>query len=343
MSEIFFADAWLFWALGPLFVLWALAWWVWPHLAKRRRQAALRYSNIAPLKRLRPSKTLVLRRLVEATRLVTIALLMLAMARPQTGRSQTQVRTEGIDIVLVVDTSGSMQALDLDAQKKISERRNRLEVTKSVVEEFVEKRENDQIGLVVFGAEAFTQCPLTLDHGIVATFLDRIEIGMAGDATAIGSAIGTAVKRLKDSQAKSKVIILLTDGRSNAGSLSPLKAAEVAETFDVKIYAIGAGTRGQAPFVVDSLFGKQVVYQDVEIDEEVLTKIAERTGGAYFRAEDEQALEGIYDRIDELEKTEITMSSYMEYNEQFRRFVIPALALLLFEILLLGTRLRKLP
>ncbi|MCP4656920.1 MAG: VWA domain-containing protein, partial [bacterium] len=160
---------------------------------------------------------------------------------------------------------------------------------------------------------------------------------------AIGSAIGTAVKRLRESEAESKVMILLTDGRSNAGSLSPRKASEVAETFGIKIYTIGAGTRGQAPFVVDTIFGRQIVYQDVEIDEDTLREIATRTGGTYYRAEDAKALEEIYSQIDELEKTEITMSSYMEYNEQFRWFVIPALGLLLLEVVLLGTRFRKLP
>jgi Ca-activated chloride channel family protein len=182
-----------------------------------------------------------------------------------------------------------------------------------------------------------------LDHGIVATFLDGIEIGMAGDATAIGSALGTAVKRLRDSQAESKVIILLTDGRNNAGSISPEKAAEIAETFGIKVYTIGAGTRGKAPFVVDSLFGKQVVYESVEIDEDTLRAIAERTGGLYFRAEDTHALESIYEEIDEMETTEIETDSYMEYNEQFRRFLIPALALIVLEIVLLGSRFRKLP
>lgn len=344
MSELFFAHSWMFWVLLPFFAVWAVLFFVVPwYLHRKRRAAAVQYSNIRTLVRLRPSRTLVLRRLFVGLRLVTVALLMIAMARPQTGRTQTQVRTEGIDIVLVVDTSGSMQALDLDGGRRISNRRNRLEVTKAVVDDFVKKRENDQIGLVVFGAEAFTQCPLTLDHGIVATFLDQIEIGMAGDATAIGSAIGTAVKRLKDSAAKSRVIILLTDGRSNAGPLSPRKAAEVAEAFGVKIYTIGAGTRGKAPFIVDSLFGKEVIYQDVEIDEKTLKEIAERTGGAYFRAEDEKALGQIYEQIDELEKTEITMSSYMEYSEKFRWFVIPALGLLLLEVILLGTRFRKLP
>lgn len=344
MTELYLADQWLLWILVPLFMLWVGAWWVLPWLAGRRgRRAAVKYSSVDTLKRLKPSRRIVLRRFVEGLRILTIGLLILAMARPQTGRKQTQVRTEGIDIVLVLDTSGSMQALDLDADRPINRRRNRLQVAKEVVDEFVQGRSNDQIGLVVFGNEAFTQCPLTLDHGIVATFMEGVEIGMAGDATAIGSALGTAVKRLRDSQAESKVIILLTDGRNNAGALSPRKAAEIAQTFGVKVYAIGAGTRGRAPFVVDSLFGKQVVYESVEIDEETLRDIAEQTGGQYFRAEDTSALKSIYQEIDEMEKTEIKTSSYMEYNEQFRRFLMPALALLLLEVVLLGTRFRKLP
>lgn len=344
MKDLVLADAWLLWVLIPLFVAWAALWWIRPWLDKKRKQRrAVRYSSIRTLERLRPSRTVVLRRFVEAFRLLTVALLILAMARPQTGRKHTEVRTEGIDIVLVLDTSGSMQALDLDADRPIDRRRNRLEVATTVVEEFVQGRRNDQIGLVVFGSEAFTQCPLTLDHGILSTFLEQVEIGMAGDATAIGSALGTAVKRLRSSEAESKVVILLTDGRSNAGSLSPQKAAEIAETFGIKVYTIGAGTRGKAPFVVDSFFGKQVVYESVEIDEESLRQMAERTGGAYYRAEDKEALKAIYDEIDQLEKTEVTTSTYMEYNERFRIFVFPAMLLLLLEVLLLETRFRKLP
>lgn len=341
-SSLVFSDLHLLWALAPLYLAW-LGLWLLPRWLARRRTAALRFSSLRHLGRLRPSRSLVLRRLVEGLRLVTVALLLLAMARPQTGRQHTQVRAVGIDIVLVLDASGSMQALDLDADRPIGKRRNRLEVARSVVEEFVKKRENDQIGLVVFGAEAFTQCPLTLDHGILATFLDRLEIGMAGDATAIGSALGVAVKRLRQSEAESKVIILLTDGRNNAGALSPKKAAEIARTFGVKVYAIGVGSPGRAPFLVDSIFGRQVVYQDVDLDEAGLEEIAALTGGAYYRAQDSGALAAIYGEIDQLEKTEILTHSYMEYNERFGRFVLPAVALLLAELVLLGTRFRKLP
>ena len=340
MSELHFADLDLLWLLLPLYLAWLGGWWL---LARRRATAAVRFSTTSTLERLRPSRTLVMRRLVQGLRLLAVALLILGMARPQTGRRQTQVHTEGIDIILVMDTSGSMQALDLDADRAVNRRRNRLEVSKSVVERFVQKRQNDQIGMVVFGNEAFTQCPLTLDHGVVAAFLERLEIGMAGDGTAIGSALGTAVKRLQDSEAESKVIILLTDGRNNAGALSPRKAAEIAETLGTRVYAIGVGTRGKAPFIVDSLFGKQVRYEDVEIDEEMLRELATRTGGAYFRAEDRDALNEIYDQIDQLETSEITTESYMEYDERYRGLVLPALALLLLETVLLGTRFRKLP
>jgi Ca-activated chloride channel family protein len=359
---------WL-WLLVPLLALWAATRWLllpwWRRQLRQRRHrrhgdearprggsvgggedgtaAAVRFSTFRQLGRVRSPWTLRARRWVPLLRLLTLALLVLALARPQTGSKLTETSTEGVDIMLVIDTSGSMQALDLDPDPPLAKRRNRLQVVRQVVEDFIDQRDNDQIGLVVFGAEAFTQCPLTLDHSVVASFLDRLEIGMAGDATAIGSALGTAVKRLRDSPAKSKVVVLLTDGRSNAGSLPPLKAAEVAATFGVKVYTVGAGTRGQAPFLVDTLLGKQVVYENVEIDEETLQQIAATTGGSYFRAEDREALRKVYERIDRLERTEITQQSYMEYEERFGMLVLPAVALLLLEVLLLGTRFRKVP
>lgn len=350
-EQLVFADARWLWVLLPLYVTWALLWWLRPRLrriaAKRDSggdTAALAYSSLGHARRTPRSGTLTARRLVLALRLLVVALVLLAVMRPQTGRALTEVSTEGIDIVLVIDTSGSMRALDLDAhERSLSRRRDRLEVAKGVVETFIAARPNDRVGLVVFGEEAFTQCPLTLDHGVAATFLEQLEIGMAGDATAIGSAVGVAAKRLKDSDAESKVAILLTDGRSNAGSLSPLRAAEAAAALGVRLYAIGVGTRGQAPFVVETGFGPRVVYQDVEIDEETLRRMADATGGAYYRAEDEAGLEQIYERIDELEKTEISQESYMEYEERFAWLVAPAVFLLLLEVVLLDTRLRKLP
>lgn len=337
---LFFHDLWMLWFLAPIYLIW-VGLFLW--LPARFGSSAVRFSSLAQLQRLRPSTTVWVRRLLEGLRLITVALLLVAMVRPQTGRTLTEINAEGIDIVLVLDTSGSMQALDLDSDREISKRRNRLEVAKAVVESFIAGRDNDQIGLVVFGTEAFTQCPLTLDHGILATFLERVEIGMAGEGTAIGSAVGVAAKRLRDSEAKSKVIILLTDGLNNAGSLAPTTATEVAKTYGIKIYTIGAGAKGEAPFLVQTRLGPQVMYQDVEIDEETLTKMASATGGAYYRAEDEEALAGIYSQIDQLEKSEIQMESYLEYNEQYRWFVLPALGLLMAEVGLLGTRFRKLP
>jgi Ca-activated chloride channel family protein len=343
---VFFDDGWLLWILVPLWVAWAILWAALPALRRRfgeRGDGAVRFSSIKNLKRLRTSSRIPLRRMVQGLRLVTVLLVVIAMARPQTGRTHTKVHTEGIDIVLALDTSGSMQALDLDGGLRIAKRRNRLQVVKDVVAKFIEKRETDQIGMVVFGEEAFTQCPLTLDHGIVATFLDRVSIGMAGDRTAVGDALGTAVKRLTKSKAKSKVVILLTDGRNNAGSLTPRKAAEVAAAYDVKVYTIGAGTRGPAPFLQEGIFGTRVVHQEVSIDEATLEAIADITGGAYFRAEDSVGLSKIYDQIDQMEKTEIEMEQYMEYNERFAWLVIPAIFLLLLEVLLLGTVFRKIP
>ncbi len=342
LSELSFGEPRLLWVLVPLFLAWAAAWWLLPRRAARR-DATLHYSSLARLARQAPAWTVRLRPLFQGLRLATVALLVLAMARPQAERRETQVTTHGIDILLVLDTSGSMQALDLDADRPLGARRNRLVVAKSVVESFIGKRENDPVGLVVFGAEAFTQCPLTLDHGVVLQLLERVEIGMAGDSTAIGSALATAVKRLKASPAKSKVIILLTDGRNNAGTVAPLTAARIAQTYGIKLYTIAAGTRGKAPFLIDTLLGKQVVYDDVEIDEPMLTEMAKLTGGAYFRAEDGTALAAIYDQIDQLEKTEIVTRSHVERLDRYTWFVVPALALLVLEIVALGTRFRKLP
>jgi Ca-activated chloride channel family protein len=218
-----------------------------------------------------------------------------------------------------------------------------LEVVKDVVGEFITKREHDRIGMVVFGDEAFTQCPLTLDHNVLQSFLDKLKIGIAGDSTAIGSAIGIAVKRLKDLKSKSKVIILLTDGRSNAGQLLPIQAAEVAKAFHIKIYTVGVGTRGKAPFLVDSLFGKQYIYQNVEIDEKSLKTIAEMTGAKYFRATDLETLENIYEQIDQLETTEVKTIDHSEYRELFPFFLVPGMLLFLTEVLLTNTRLRRIP
>jgi Ca-activated chloride channel family protein len=347
LGRISFADLWLAWFLLPVFALWVAALLALPRIRRsrgRRERAALRFPSVALVGEAVGGPAVFLRRAARSLRWFVVALLLVAMFRPQTGRTSTEVNTEGIDIVLVMDTSGSMQALDLDAaERSIPRRRNRLQVAVGVVEKFVATRTNDQIGLVVFGEHAFTQSPLTLDHRLLDTFLDRLEIGMAGDATAIGDAVGIAVKRLDQSEAESKVIVLLTDGRSNAGRLAPVTAAETAAAFGIKLYAIGAGSKGQAPFLVDTGFGRRLVYESVDIDDETLQRMAEVTGGRYFRAEDEEALGEIYAEIDRLEKTEITMESFTEYDDRYEWLVVPALALLLLEVGLLGSRLRALP
>lgn len=335
------ADPWVLAILGPLWLLWVAAWWALPAWRRRTGRArALRYPSLQWLAGAREARGPRVRRLVRSSRLLAVALLVLAMARPQEGRRLTQVSSEAVDIVLVIDASGSMQALDLDADRPIDRRRDRLEVAKDVVARFVEARPDDQVGLVVFGEEAFTQCPLTLDHDVVRAFLERVEIGVAGDSTAVGSALGVAVKRLRDSPARSKVVVLLTDGRSNAGMLSPRKAAEIAATMGVKVYTVGVGSRGRAPVVTP---GGRVVYAQFEIDEDSLREIADLTGGLFFRAEDAAGLDEVYRRIDQLEKTAVTATSVMEYDERYPWLVIPALALLLAEGALLATRYRRLP
>ncbi|MGA1867814.1 MAG: vWA domain-containing protein [bacterium] len=301
----------------------------------------IKFSSIHNLKKLKTSRSLYFRHLLIGMRSLCIALLIIALARPQSGNKTTEYISEGVDIMLCLDTSGSMQALDF---KLKGERVDRLAVVKNVVEEFIKGRKSDRIGMVVFGEEAFTQCPLTLDYGVLVTFLQQVKIGMAGDATAIGSALGTAVKRLKDLEAKSRIVILLTDGRSNAGRISPAAAAQIAKKFDVKVYTIGVGTEGEAPFLVEHpLFGKHYVYQRVDLDEDTMKEIATITGGMYFRAMDTKALENIYEKIDKMEKTEVKVKEYMEYNELFWWFVISALLLLFGEIILSQTRFRKIP
>ena len=328
-----FADPWLllFLLLVPLLVLYEL---------KKRGSSRIRFSSLEALREVKPSKALAWRRGLPVMRCLAMSLLILALARPQAGNRTTEVLTEGVDIMLCLDTSGSMNALDFTLDSK---RVNRLQAVKKVVEEFIRGRQNDRIGMVVFAEEAFTQCPLTLDYGVLQSFLEKLEIGMAGDRTAIGSALATCVKRLKDLKSKSKIIILLTDGRNNTGSITPATAADIAKTCGIRVYTIGAGTEGEAPFLVDSPFGKRYVYQRVDLDEETLQEIAQKTGGAYFRATNTEALKKIYQQIDKMEKTEARIKEYMEYEELFAWFLIPGLCLVLLEILLANTRLRKIP
>lgn len=307
---------------------------------RRDYQSTVHFPSLATLKTLRPSKIDLYAGLPVIIRFLTIALLIIALARPQEGHKSTEILSVGVDIMLALDTSGSMRALDFIKEEK---RITRLTVVKGVVSNFIENRPTDRIGMVVFGEQAYTQCPLTLDQGILQSFLSKLEIGMAGDSTAIGSAIGIAVKRLKDLDSASKVIILLTDGRNNAGTLAPLQAAQTAKTFGIKIHTIGVGTEGKAPFLVNSIFGQRYVYQEVDIDETTLTEISKITGGQYFRATDLESLKNIYDQIDEMEKSEVKVIDHSEYKELFHIFLVPGLMLLLLEIILSNTLLRRIP
>ncbi len=309
-------------------------------LLRGRKKAVFHYSSIARLKSILPAGTQLLASVPLVLRLLAIALLIVALARPQEGRKSTEILSAGVDIMLAIDTSVSMQAMDF---MKDGERIDRLQVVKDVVAEFIANRPYDRLGMVVFGEEAFTQCPLTLDHDILLAFLRDMKIGQAGNATAIGSAIGISVKRLKDLQAKSRVIILLTDGRNTAGNITPAQAASIAKQFGVKIHTIGVGTDGKAPFLVDSLFGKRYVYQDVEMDEKTLKDIADMTGGQYFRATDLDTLKKVYQQIDQLETSEVKTLDHSEYKELFPYFLVTGLSFFLLEILLTNTRLRRVP
>ncbi|MCX5895929.1 MAG: VWA domain-containing protein [Proteobacteria bacterium] len=328
-----FAEPWLLIALVIVPLMMLYEW-------KRAGSSRIRFSSLELFKGLKHSRSLFWRKVLPVMRCLVMCLFIMALARPQSGTRTTEIITEGVDIMLCLDTSGSMNALDFTLNNK---RVNRLQVVKKVVNEFIHGRQNDRMGMVVFAEEAFTQCPLTLDYGVLLSFLDSLEIGMAGDSTAIGSAIATCVKRLKDLKSKSKTIILLTDGRNNTGTISPATAADIAKTCNIKVYTIGVGTEGEAPFLVDSLFGKRYVYQKVDLDEETLQEIAQKTGGTYFRATNTEALKTIYQQIDKMEKTEARVKEYMEYEELFAYFLIPGLCLLLAEIVLGNTKLRKIP
>lgn len=274
-------------------------------------------------------------------RALVLGLLIIALARPQSPLEGSKIETEGIDIVLAIDVSTSMLAQDFTLGGKHVDR---LQAVLDVVKGFIKGRNNDRIGIVVFGSKAYTISPLTLDYGWLLQNLERVKIGMVEDGTAIGSGITIALNRLKDTKAKGKVIILLTDGRNNSGKVSPLTAAEAAKALRTKIYTIGAGTKGLARYPVKDLFG-ETVYQPVkiDIDEDTLQKIADITSGKYFRATDTESLRKIYAEIDKLEKTIIEEKGYLEHKELYVYFVWAALLLLISEFILRNTILRKLP
>jgi len=308
----------------------------WYFKRQRGKGATLRFSHLGFVKEVhRPSATRA-RHILFVLRMFVLSLLVLAFARPQSGIRGEEVITQGIDIVLAADISSSMLAEDIKP--------NRVGAAKQVAAEFIKGRKNDRIGMVVFSGEAYTQCPLTLDYGILLSFLDEIRVGMIEDGTAIGMGLATAVNRLRMSEAKSKVIILLTDGRNNRGEIDPVTAAQAAQAFDIKIYTVGAGTRGTALYPVnDPFFGKRYVPIRVDIDEDTLMKIADMTGAKYFRATDRKRLGAVYREIDEMEKTKIKVKEYTRYSELFYYLVGIGMVLFLGEIGLAHTRFRKIP
>lgn len=305
------------------------------------RRGSLRFSSIGSLHAIRPTWANRGREGLLFLRCIVVLLIAIGLARPQKEVEGSKLVGEGIDIVLVIDVSTSMRAEDFQLA---GVRYNRLHVVKEVVKDFIVGRSNDRIGIVVFAGRPYTLCPLTFDYDWLIQNLDRARIGMLEDGTAIGTAIGTGVNRLRESSADSKVIVLLTDGRNNMGRISPETAANLAKTLGVKIYTIGAGTKGMAPFPVRGRFGHET-YQPVkiEIDDESLTRIAQETGGRYFRATDADNLLQVYDEIDEMEKTEIETPQYLEHKEFYPFFLIPAFICFLTEIGLANTRLRRLP
>jgi Ca-activated chloride channel family protein len=335
--DLFFVHipGWVILLAGGLIVLLL----IWHYLRRMPRQSAtVRYSDLSLVRKGKKTLRQRLRPALFALRVLAVSVLFVALARPQSGEEQRDIETEGIDIMLVLDVSSSMKAEDFKPH-------NRLFVAKEEIGKFIDRRTNDRIGLTVFAKSSFTQCPLTLDYGVLKSFLDQVDFGIVdGDMTAIGAALANAVNRLRNSNGKSKVIVILTDGENNVWEIDPITAANIAKTMGVKIYTIGAGKPGNAMYPVDDpLFGKRYVYVPTEIDEESLKKIADITGGKYFRARSENELDQIYSEIDQMEKTKIQVHEYIQYRELFFDFLMLGFGLFLAEVVLGQTYMRKIP
>jgi Ca-activated chloride channel family protein len=326
-SQIEFANPGFFWLLAfiPLMVIWYI----------RRAQQLQGNLNVPAIKGFSiPGSPVIprLRHLTIVFRTLALIALIVALARPQSALSWQDSTTEGIDIMIASDISGSMLAEDFQP--------NRLEAGKNIAIDFIKGRPDDRIGLVVFSGESFTQCPLTIDHDVLVNLFAAVKNGMVEDGTAVGMGLATAVNRLKDSEAKSKVVILLTDGSNNGGSIPPLTAAEIAKQFNVRVYTVGIGTKGYAPYPVQTPMGIQYQKLPVDVDEGTLTKIATITGGKYFRATDNEKLKSIYEQIDKLEKAKIDVTQYHKKTERFLPFAVIALILLLTEFIVRNTLIR---
>ena len=318
--------------LGLLLLLPIMLWW---YLKKNTtKSAGFNVSSAKNFEGLQSWKTSI-RHLPFILRLVTIALFIIALARPQIKNEQQQLQGEGIDIILGIDVSGSMTAQDFLP--------NRMEAAKKVALDFLEKRLTDRIGIVIFSGESFTQCPLTTDKNVLKSAIENIQNGLLEDGTSIGDGLATSVDRLRSGTSKSKVVILLTDGENNGGLIGPNNAKEIAKSFGVRVYTIGVGTDGFAPFPVKTALGVIINQEKVSIDEKLLTEIATETGGKYFRAKDNKGLGNIYEEINHLEKSKVEITTLTRYTEKYLLFVLIGIVLLSVEIYLRYILLRKFP
>lgn len=326
-----FASPYYLWLLALIVPM--IAYYVW---RVRQGGAAIQISTVEGVLRAPKSVRYYLRHLPFVLRTAAYALLVMALARPQGIEQNVRTSTEGIDIMLSIDVSGSMLARDFKP--------DRITAAKEVAASFISDRVGDRLGLVVFAGEAFTQSPLTTDQSTLQTLLARIRSGLIEDGTAIGNGLATAINRLRESEAKSKVIILLTDGVNNRGEIAPMTAAEIARAQGIRVYTIGVGSRGTAPYPAVDMFGNMTfINQKVEIDEKTLTEIARLTGGRYFRATDKEKLQAIYDEINQLEKSRVEVTERITYHELFLGWVLAALALLTAELLLSNLVLKRIP
>ena len=331
MNNISFSQPEFFYLLLVLAPM--IGWYIWKH---KSAQASLQISTLKGFGNAPVSWKVYLRHLPIVLRSLAIIMLVFVLARPQSTNSSKDITTEGIEIVMTMDISSSMEALDFKP--------NRLEAAKEVATEFISARENDKIGLVIFSGQSFTQCPLTTDRATLINLMADIKTGMMEeDGTAIGMGLATAVNRIKDSEAKSKVVILLTDGVNNTGEVAPLTAAEIAKTFGIRVYTIGVGTKGMAQIPVQTPYGTRLVEQEVKIDEEMMQEISKITDGQYFRATNKDGLKKIYEEIDQLEKTKIEVREYTKRSDEYMLWAILAAVFMLLEVFLKSTVLRNLP
>ncbi|MEI6122801.1 MAG: VWA domain-containing protein [Bacteroidota bacterium] len=308
---------------------------VWYIFKRNASTTSIGYSDISKMENITPSIRQRMMHIPFILRTLLVCLLVFILAKPQKSFDRNDYKVEGIDILMALDISGSMLAEDFKP--------NRLEASKEVAMQFIDGRPNDRIGLIIFSSEAFMQCPLTIDHKVLKSFFSKVKNGMIVDGTAIGDGLGLSIAHIKKSTAVSKVIILLTDGINNTGSLDPQTAAEIAKKFGIRVYTIGIGTLGKAPMPFPTSFGVQYQNVDVQIDETLLKQVAEKTGGQYFRATNKEKLEQIYNQIDKLEKSKIDVTKYNNRHDEYFIFVLIAVGLLLLEIFLRYTIFKKIP